>query len=130
MYSYLLLVMFSLVSVFFFFFFSSRRRHTRCALVMEFRRVLFRSRRFRCPQSRDWHYLPRRIHRGGADQPSGSHGALSRGVSCKLLRQAVPDDVRGVHTCRLASPGFPVLRLFAGWKRAAERRGGTECVSQ
>src|SRR3546814_11741045 len=25
------------------FFFSSRRRHTRCALVMEFRRVLFRS---------------------------------------------------------------------------------------
>src|SRR3546814_21010664 len=26
-----------------FFFFSSRRRHTRCALVMEFRRVLFRS---------------------------------------------------------------------------------------
>src|SRR3546814_18832351 len=27
----------------FFFFFSSRRRHTRCALVTEFRRVLFRS---------------------------------------------------------------------------------------
>src|SRR3546814_8298392 len=27
----------------YFFFFSSRRRHTRCALVMEFRRVLFRS---------------------------------------------------------------------------------------
>src|SRR3546814_16495412 len=27
----------------FVFFFSSRRRHTRCALVMEFRRVLFRS---------------------------------------------------------------------------------------
>src|SRR3546814_2342552 len=26
-----------------FFFFSSRRRHTRCALVLEFRRVLFRS---------------------------------------------------------------------------------------
>src|SRR3546814_5461448 len=26
-----------------FFFFSSRRRHTRCALVTEFRRVLFRS---------------------------------------------------------------------------------------
>src|SRR3546814_6478140 len=26
-----------------YFFFSSRRRHTRCALVMEFRRVLFRS---------------------------------------------------------------------------------------
>src|SRR3546814_13014740 len=26
------------------FFFSSRRRHTRCALVLEFRRVLFRSR--------------------------------------------------------------------------------------
>src|SRR3546814_4267500 len=25
------------------FFFSSRRRHTRCALVLEFRRVLFRS---------------------------------------------------------------------------------------
>src|SRR3546814_2183042 len=27
----------------YFFFFSSRRRHTRCALVLEFRRVLFRS---------------------------------------------------------------------------------------
>src|SRR3546814_16621481 len=38
------------------FFFSSRRRHTRCALVMEFRRVLFRSPResgpFRCTQPR------------------------------------------------------------------------------
>src|SRR3546814_6044506 len=32
-----------LTSYLFFFFFSSRRRHTRCALVMEFRRVLFRS---------------------------------------------------------------------------------------
>src|SRR3546814_11987049 len=30
--------------VVYFFFFSSRRRHTRCALVTEFRRVLFRSR--------------------------------------------------------------------------------------
>src|SRR3546814_13255265 len=29
--------------MFFSFFFSSRRRHTRCALVLEFRRVLFRS---------------------------------------------------------------------------------------
>src|SRR3546814_6836670 len=37
-----------------FFFFSSRRRHTRCALVTEFRRVLFRSRRGRpMPQRSD-----------------------------------------------------------------------------
>src|SRR3546814_7188113 len=32
------------------FFFSSRRRHTRCALVMEFRRVLFRSARMIDPR--------------------------------------------------------------------------------
>src|SRR3546814_3025389 len=31
------------LDVIFFFVFSSRRRHTRCALVTEFRRVLFRS---------------------------------------------------------------------------------------
>src|SRR3546814_7951543 len=60
------------------FFFSSRRRHTRCALVTEFRRVLFRSqdrdgrkatgrsRRSACqdrhgfalPYSRMWPYAP------------------------------------------------------------------------
>src|SRR3546814_19247709 len=42
MFIYLLWVML-LIIYFFVFFFSSRRRHTRCALVMEFRRVLFRS---------------------------------------------------------------------------------------
>src|SRR3546814_14507939 len=35
------------------FFFSSRRRHTRCALVLEFRRVLFRA-----PVSGRWHSPP------------------------------------------------------------------------
>src|SRR3546814_4670808 len=38
-----MLLLFVLFVFFLFFFFSSRRRHTRCALVTEFRRVLFRS---------------------------------------------------------------------------------------
>src|SRR3546814_15692259 len=49
--------MFEIYSCVEFFFFSSRRRHTRCALVTEFRRVLFRS-------SVDFeHALPRLMHR-------------------------------------------------------------------
>src|SRR3546814_10257690 len=41
----------------FFFFFSSRRRHTICALVTEFRRVLFRS---LCEQARETRCWPMR----------------------------------------------------------------------
>src|SRR3546814_2687384 len=40
---YFLYVMYILYAWLFDLFFSSRRRHTRCALVTEFRRVLFRS---------------------------------------------------------------------------------------
>src|SRR3546814_5419025 len=98
-------------SYIFFFFFSSRRRHTRCALVTEFRRVLFRSRHF-----------------------GGRAGFLLPGAA--LERQGICAEPAPVR--REALPSQPVNSSRSGLNRhrhaetssrSEERRVGKECVS-
>src|SRR3546814_2282747 len=69
-----------------FFFFSSRRRHTRCALVLEFRRVLFRSYWVEpadAGQAIDSAVLHRILQAGDAVAPRDSD-AVSRYVAPRL----------------------------------------------
>src|SRR3546814_8753180 len=70
-------------------FFSSRRRHTRCALVTEFRRVLFRS--LAIAERR----MGRRLFNGPtADNPSGKRRRVVRELD-DALKQDLLDWVDG-----------------------------------
>src|SRR3546814_3895069 len=93
-----------LVSILFFFFFSSRRRHTRCALVTEFRRVLFRSKN-------------KGFHKGSSWRTTGLTLAVGRLLS--VFYNGV--DRKFVD--------FDINRKFYGSGRSEERRVGKECVS-
>src|SRR3546814_9581014 len=90
----------------FFFFFSSRRRHTRCALVTEFRRVLFRS-----PASPPTRAAPQRPR--------------------FLIQQAPPPHASPVPTtvqARTGAANQPTPKAPRN-ARSEERRVGKECVS-
>src|SRR3546814_9210881 len=98
--------------IFFFlilFFFSSRRRHTRCALVLEFRRVLFRSQASALAALLSLQWM------GAKSMPW-----RWRSVTC-TRNSAWP-----LVLLRRASPPSCSRKVLA---RSEERRVGKECVS-
>src|SRR3546814_6047463 len=93
----------------FFFFFASRRRHTRCALVTEFRRVLFRSEVSR--------------HAGRAFLAAAEWDADQ--VAIRGVAPLVIDTIM-----RLGVPAIGTTHFRAAMRaRSEERRVGKECVS-
>src|SRR3546814_9551611 len=92
----------------FLFFFSSRRRHTRCALVTEFRRVLFRSVFIRRrPTQLGW--VPREAREDARVIVLTGYGNIATAVAA----------VKAGATDYLPKPA----------DRSEERRAGKECVS-
>src|SRR3546814_9952097 len=91
----------SLSNLVFVFFFSSRRRHTRCALVTGFRRVLFRS---------------RKMNERGEPIPG-----------LRKINRKEAEIVRQVFSRYQA--GDSLRRISAWLNRSEERRVGKECVS-
>src|SRR3546814_7546391 len=108
------------------FFFSSRRRHTRCALVTGFRRVLFRS-------LRGVHGLPLI---GGGDWNDGMNrvGEAGRGesvwlgfFSCEVLTRfaevaRLRDDEAFAHRCDAEVARLRIALEQHGWDGAWYRR--------
>src|SRR3546814_15786652 len=93
-----------------FFFFSSRRRHTRCALVTGFRRVLFRSLSVSCERR-----LPRRW---GDTFLLGTAIAAPVPQTKPMKSRAALGQGRMVHKHAVHISG-----------RSEKRRVGKECVS-
>src|SRR3546814_8496683 len=85
-------------------FFSSRRRHTRCSLLMEFRRVLFRSFAIARQMLIEWGVILSINENAQADLCQALNDILSRKMAEGIILRRPP-------------------------KRSEERRVGKECVS-
>src|SRR3546814_8495785 len=99
-----------------FIFFSSRRRHTRCALGMEFRRVLFRSSIAAARGYRTVVVVP--------DKSSRDKIALLRAYGAEV--HVTPGGRPVGHPEHLRSVALRLAQEIPG--RSEERRGGNECV--
>src|SRR3546814_18559131 len=139
-----------------FFFFSSRRQHTRCALVLEFRRVLFRSHLWHQRLAEGERDLGRsahgrsgdgrRRHQLGMRQRGGGDGKGGNGGREHEVSEGRHEILRGGGTGNTHARGQSLIRRFrccyeglgspvrnSGRERGArseERRVGKEGVSK
>src|SRR3546814_10706706 len=100
----------------FIFLFASRRRHTRCALVTEFRRVLFRSLCFRPPG------LAPREGSVAARQHSWAAWRRGRAARCDAANAALREV--GAAYPRQAEAVRGISRLWTNLANRLARRGG------